>query len=85
MDFKDVYTRERNAIVHGQSVRFRIIKYIVLVPIFFGVYIWKGALTMWYVLAVALVVSLIIHLFFRYMSDGWRKSWWLYKHKPLEE
>ncbi len=80
-DLKELYEREKHVVIHGQSVRFRLAKYAILLPLLFGLYVWKGGVVLWQTLAVLLVLSLIIHFFFRYMSDGWRKSWWLYKKK----
>ncbi len=85
MDFKDVYNREKNAVVHGQSVRFRIIKYILLFGVFTLVYVSRGLSDTLRLLAVLFAVSLCIHFFFRYMSEGWTKDWWLYKHTPLNK
>jgi len=34
MSFKDLFTRERNVVLYGQSARFRIVKYAILIPVF---------------------------------------------------
>jgi len=84
MDFKDVYNREKNAVLYGQSVRFRIIKYIILFGIFTAFYAWRGFNDTLLLLAVLFAASLCIHFFFRYMSEGWTKSWGLYKHTSVD-
>lgn len=83
INLKDLLKREKHAVITGQSPRFRLVKYIVLVLIFAPVVVWKGWTAALYLLLFLLVISVLIHFFFRWKSDGWRKSWWLYKHIPL--
>lgn len=83
MNFKDIYKREIHAVVHGQSVKFRIGKYIVLFAVFSVFYAWRGITDTLLLLAILFIVSLCIHFFFRWQSKGWTQSWGLYKHTPL--
>ncbi len=85
MDYKDLFNREKHAIIHGQTPRFRIIKYIILCLVFGAYYLWRGLADTMTLLLVLFVVSLCIHFFFRYKSEGWTKSYWLYKHTPNQE
>ena len=79
--WKELLAREKHVVVHGQSIRFRLIKYAVLIPILLVLYMSEGPLTTFRVLMAFLAAALIVHFFFRYMSDGWTKSWWLYEKK----
>lgn len=82
MDFKDFLTREWDAVLYGQTAKFRIIKYSILIPLFAAFYAWRGPSDTLALLGALFVLSLCVHFFFRYMSEGWTKSWWLYKHTP---
>ncbi len=68
-----------HVVVYGQSTRFRSVKYAILLPLAFLLYLWKGPRVTGYVIGVLLVISVAIHFFFRYKSKGWSESWWLYK------
>ncbi len=81
MDYRDLYNREKEVVIHGQTAKFRIVKYIVLFLIFGFVYKFYGSSSTLKLLLILIVLSLCVHFFFRYMSQGWTKSWWLYK-KP---
>ncbi len=85
MDLKDLYLREKNAVLNGQTAKFRIIKYIVLILLFTGFYLWRGLSDTLVLLVILSALSLCTHFVFRYMSEGWTKSWWLYKHTPLNK
>lgn len=71
--------REIYVIVHGQSLRFRIVKYIVLLGIatlLYKLYGWTGII---YLLAFACIVGIVGHTFFRWKTNGWTKSWGPFK------
>ena len=70
--------RELHVIARGQSIRFRVVKYAILVPLFIVLYAWKGWEITWKVLVALAILGVLVHFFFRHMTDGWRKSWWLY-------
>ena len=80
MPFREALKKEVDVIVHGQTAKFRIIKYIVLLLLGYMLYVWQGLrTTVWVFLALA-VISIIIHLLFRRKTRGWTESWWLYKN-----
>ncbi len=79
MDIKEVYEREKHAVIHGQSRRFRIYKYIILTILFASVYAWKGPQMTLRVFWLLLIAALIMHFFYRWMTKGWRKSWGGYR------
>ncbi len=81
MDYKELYNREKNAIIYGQTVRFRIVKYIVLFIIFGLTYKWRGLNDTLFLLGILFVLGILVHFFFRWKSKGWTQSWWLYKHR----
>lgn len=83
MEEKNVWQREWHAIVHGQSVRFRILKYLIIVPLFALLYRWQGREVALYTLGALLVLSLGVHLLFRYKTNGWRTSWGPYRPKKI--
>ena len=60
---------------YGQSVRFRIVKYVILIPLFAGLYGWKGIGITLTVLAVLLVVATGVHFFYRWKTNAWRSPW----------
>lgn len=79
MSFKDLYEKEKYVVMYGQSVRFRIIKYLIILPIFVGTYFWKGWVVTGKLLLVLLLVSIFIHFLFRYKSKAWTEPWGPYK------
>ncbi len=67
---------------HAQPVWFRILKYIVIVA---GVYFFWGNPWFWPVVIVLLILSVCLHLWYRYKTEGWTRSYgaWSYeKNKP---
>jgi hypothetical protein len=83
MSFKDLYKREVHVAIHGQSWKFRVKKYIVLLLISGAIYAWKGWETLGRVLLIMAVFAIAMHFFFRWKTNGWEKSWGLYKKIPL--
>jgi hypothetical protein len=77
--FQELYQRENQVIVKGQSVRFRVIKYIIILTLGTLLYLWKGLATVSQVLLVLTIVAICIHFLFRWKSHGWTKSWGPYK------
>ncbi len=66
---------------YGQSVRFRIVKYAILIPLFAALYAWKGLGVTLKVLAIAAVLGIALHFFFRWKTNAWRQAWGPYKPK----
>ena len=67
MDFKDALEREKNVVLYGQTARFRIIKYGILIPLFAIFYAWRGLSGTLALLGALFVLGLCVHFFFRYM------------------
>lgn len=60
-----------------QSVRFRIVKYAMLAVLIY--FLW-GTGWLWPVLVGLFIISFCIHLFYRYKTHGWTKSFGGWKH-----
>ena len=84
MTFKDFWMREVHVAMHAQTARFRVVKWVIILLASATLYFWKGIGILGHALLVAFVVSIFIHFLFRYMSDGWTKSWGPYKHIKLD-
>jgi hypothetical protein len=49
----------------------------------FTLYFFWGTTTLWIILVCLLVVSMALHFWYRYKTQGWTKSYGLWKHdKP---
>lgn len=75
----DTVKKEIYVAVHGQTAKFRLVKYAILLPLFGGIY-WKwGGEVLGWSLLVALVFALALHFFFRWKSNGWMEDYGPYK------
>ncbi|MBX4189343.1 hypothetical protein KW785_01980 [Candidatus Parcubacteria bacterium] len=83
MSFKELLKREIYVVAHGQSAKFRLVKYIVLITLAVALYQWRGGRFVGKVFLVLIIFSLFAHFLFRSKTKGWTRSWWLYK-KPLD-
>ncbi len=82
MSFSKIVKRELEVAFSKQSqpVWFRILKYIVLGLV---VYIFWGSQTLWIILIILFVLAMVMHFWYRYKTQGWTKSYGLWKHdKP---
>jgi len=61
----------------SQPVWFRIVKYIIIAIL---VYLLWGSHWFWIVFGILFVLSLMLHFWYRYKTDGWRKSYGMWKH-----
>jgi len=61
----------------SQPVWFRIVKYIIIAIL---VYLLWGSHWFWMVFGILFVLSLMLHFWYRYKTDGWRKSYGMWKH-----
>lgn len=77
--------REAHVITHGQSLNFRIIKYFVLAGIMMLLYKIYGLEGVLNFLICGIITGLSLHLFFRWKTNGWRKSWGLYKKTSIPD
>ena len=84
MTFKEFYRREKCIALHAQSRRFRIVKYCVLLAVAVGVYVWKGWAATGLLFFLLFATGICLHFFFRWKTEGWTKSWGLYKRIPFE-
>jgi hypothetical protein len=85
MTFKEFWRREKFVALHAQTVRFRIVKYIVILALLGGVYVWRGVGMVGILFAAMFVFAIALHFFFRWKTEAWTKSWGPYKYIPLEE
>lgn len=83
MTFNDMLRREAHVVVHGQTARFRLVKYAILIPLFVAIGLTLGWDVMWTALVVALAVAIAIHLLFRWKTKAWTQSWGPYKKIEL--
>ena len=73
--FRNALHREWMIIRSGQSAQFRIVKYSILIPAFVLIYMWKGADVTGTVLKMVLVISISIHMLYRWATHLWTRSW----------
>jgi hypothetical protein len=71
--------KELYVAAYGQDTRFRIAKYAVLLPFFAFIYWRFGGIVLLKTLGVLFVISIAVHLFYRWMTNGWQDSWGGYK------
>ncbi|MEK6782615.1 MAG: hypothetical protein AABY93_12975 [Bacteroidota bacterium] len=62
---------------HSQPVWFRILKYTLLG---FVLYFFWGSQLLWTGLLIMFVFALSLHFWYRYKTQGWTKSYGLWKH-----
>jgi hypothetical protein len=79
MSFNKIIKREIEVAFskHAQPVWFRIVKYIVLG---FIIYFFWGTRLLWIILLTIIVLSLFLHFWYRYKTNGWEKSYGLWKY-----
>lgn len=71
--------KELHVAIHAQTWRFRLGKYIAFAIIFGAVYVKLGREALLWALGIALVLAIALHLFYRWMTNGWEDSWGGYK------
>jgi hypothetical protein len=71
--------RELHVAIHGQTAKFRVVKYAILLPFFGAIYWFFGGEALLSALGIAFVFAIAMHLFYRWMTNGWRDSWGGYK------
>ena len=84
MTFKEFYRKEKYIALHAQSRRFRIVKYCMLLAVAVVVYVWKGLAATGLLFLLLFLAGMGLHFFFRWKTEGWTKSWGLYKRIPFE-
>ncbi len=76
MSFKETYEKEKYVVVNGQSAKFRIVKYSIIIPLLVGLYLWKGARFSGYLVLFLVVFGTITHFVLRWKTKGWTQKWW---------
>lgn len=71
--------RELDVALHGQSLRFRTIKYAFLFSISAVIYAHFGWPGVGLFLLVGAVAGIALHMFFRWKTRAWTRSWGLYQ------
>jgi hypothetical protein len=79
MSFKEFWKKEKYVAVHGQTAGFRIMKYIIMLIVGSIIYYNWGLVTLAWAILYAFIFAIAMHFFFRWKTDGWTKSWGLYK------
>lgn len=67
--------KELHVAMHAQTWKFRVGKYAAFAIIFGAVYAKLGREALLWALGISLVFALALHLFYRYMTNGWQDSW----------
>ena len=62
----------------SQPIWFRIVKYILLAGILF--FFW-GTTLLWIILLTMFAFAMLLHFWYRYKTQGWTKSYGLWKHE----
>jgi len=80
MSFKKTVQREVEVAFSKQSqpIWFRILKYILLGCV---LYFFWGSKLLWIILLTLMGLALLLHFWYRYKTQGWRKSYGLWKHE----
>ena len=79
MSFKRIMNREFEVAFSkkSQPVWFRIVKYIVVVCLIY--FLW-GTLLLWILLSALFILGLVLHLWYRYKTEGWTKSYGMWRY-----
>ncbi len=83
MSLKQMIQREKYVAIHAQTLRFRIVKYLILLAIAWAVYAWGGWSAVSTVFAFLFVIAIGVHFLFRWKSKAWTESWGPYKKLDL--
>ena len=83
MRFAEWFSREKYVALHGQSARFRVIKYLVLAAMGYGVFAWKGLAAVGVLFLCLFIVGTTVHFLFRWKTKAWTQSWGPYNKLDL--
>jgi hypothetical protein len=75
MSLKELYEREKYIVLHGQSTRFRIKKWIVIFLLTAALSLWKGLFFASAILGSLLFLGVIAHFVLRWKTKAWTESW----------
>jgi hypothetical protein len=82
--FKDFLRREKHVALNAQPHSFRIAKWIVIIVLAGLLYWWKGLMVVGALILFCIVAGTSLHFLLRWKTNGWTKSWGLYKRIPLD-
>lgn len=83
MSLRKLLRREKYVVIHAQTKRFRVVKYIIIFALLFAAIAWKGWQNAFILLVLMAALSIFIHFLFRWKSKGWTESWGPYKKLNL--
>lgn len=83
MTIKQWWEREKFAAIHGQTWKFRVVKYCILLGLIAAAWLWKGWWGVMRFLLISLSLALAVHFFFRWKTNAWTQSWGPYKKLDL--
>ncbi len=69
------WQKEWYVIRYGQSSKFRILKWIILIAVSIVIYFVKGAEILSRVWVILIILGISLHFFFRYKTKGWTQPW----------
>lgn len=76
---RDFLKKEIYVAIHGQTAKFRIVKYAILIPLFAAVYWFYGTEVLLKTLGVLFVLAITMHFFYRWKTEAWTRDWGGYK------
>jgi hypothetical protein len=85
MRLKELLRREMYVVVHGQTARFRIVKWIVILAAGSLLFAWIGPALTGKLFVVLAVFGILIHFLFRFKTKGWTRPWGPYKRVLLDD
>ncbi|MFZ2555313.1 MAG: hypothetical protein WAZ27_02535 [Minisyncoccia bacterium] len=74
--------KELYVAIHGQTARFRMVKYAILLPLFAIIYWFWGGEALFKALGIALIFAIAMHLFYRWKSKSWIEPYGPYTPPP---
>ena len=83
MRMKEFIQREKYVMLHAQSWRFRVMKYIVIIAVLIALGLWKGWVVAVLFLLCLGILGTIVHFIFRWKTKAWTQSWGPYKKLDL--
>jgi len=85
MSFKSFWRRELWVARYGQTARFRIFKWIVILLLAYALLRWQGPYVVAAVFFCMFMAGLSLHFLLSWKTERWTKSWGLYKRITLED
>ena len=85
MTLRAMLQREKYVVLHGQSWRFRVVKYIILIAAGIAMYEWQGGTAVAVMFLILFLMGITVHFLFRWKTKAWTQSWGPYKKLDLIE